>query len=216
MKPVLSVLLVLAVGSVLLGGSCRVRTSPSEPSAEPAGPGKEGPVEEVEKPLDIGDAEAALSLELTMPGQPLPPNIKVDELRNMRGDLDLVTVTVKPPHPQELPLELTMKSKQAFPVRPLLVRLTIVRDKKPIDSQAVTVAGDAIKRPFAYTFDALKGVEQAPGSMLLHAEAEIIMLPAGADVEAIDPATVKADPEWTGAKVSNPVRVNFAGEDGSQ
>lgn len=216
MKRLFSLLFILAIAPLLIGGSCRVRTSPNEPSAKPAAPGEEGgPVAEAEKPLDIGDAEAAISLTLNLPAEPAIPNVKAEDLRNMRGGLDLVTITVKPPFPKTFPLELTLKSKQPFAERPLAVRLAIFRGNQQIGSQALTVAGD-VRTPFSYTVDALQGLPQPPHTMLLHAEAEIVMLPEGTNPETVNPATATATPEWTGAKVSNPVRINFVMEGGNQ
>jgi len=199
---------VVIVGASLLGGSCRVRTAPPEPVDRPVTPGASATPE---KPVDVGDAEAALRLTLTI-AEPVPANVGVEELRDMRGDLNMLTVTVAPPHPQKLDVALTVKSSKGFGEQPLLVRVSVLRDGQAIESQTVTVAGDALKNPSSYTFDALKGLTSAPPSMLLYAQAEIVMLPAGTDVAAIDPAAVTGTPETTGSKVSNPLRINFTGQ----
>ena len=189
-----------------------MRTAPTEPGDQPVTPEKAGPVAtSPDQPLDVGDAEAALALLLTVP-EPVPANVAVDELRDARGGLDMVTANVTPPHPAKLDVALTLNSTRGFADRPLVVRVSVLRDGQPIESQTVAMAGDAQKNPFSYTFDAMKGLTAAPASMLLHAQAQIIMLPAGTDVAAIDPANVTGSPETTGSKVSNPLRINFTGQ----
>ena len=199
---------VLIAGASFLGGSCRVRTDQQGPTDQPVTPSAKATPE---KPPDVGDAEAALRLTLTV-AKPVPANVGVEELRDMRGDLNMLTVNVAPPHPQKLDVELTLKSSKGFAEQPLVVRVSVLRDGQAIESQTLTVAGDTPKNPFSYTFDAMKGLTAAPASMLLYAQAEIIMLPAGTDVAAIDPATVTGTPDTTGSKVSNPLRINFTGQ----
>lgn len=209
------VCLIVVLGALLLGGSCRVRTEPPEPVDRPitpgAGAGAGAASATPERPVDVGDAEAALKITLTIP-QPVPANFGVEELKDARGNLDMVTANVAPPYPQKFDVALTVKSSKPFVERPLLVRLSVLRDGQAIESQTVTVSGDATKNPFSYTFDALKGLTSAPATMLLHAQAEIIMLPEGTDVASIDPATVSGTPETTGSRVSNPLRINFTGQ----
>ena len=210
-KRVLWIGLIVVLGASLLGGSCRVRTdSPADrPMAPGAGSGAAAATPE--KPLDVGDAEAALRLTLTIP-EPVAANVGVEELRDMRGDLNMLTVNVAPPHPQKLDVALTVTSSKRFAERPLLVRVSVLRDGQATESQTATLAGDAQKKPVSYTFDAMKGLTATPASMLLYAEAEIVMLPAGTDVASLDPATVTGTPETTGSKVSNPLRINFTGQ----
>jgi len=212
-KRVLWVGLIVVLGASLLGGSCRVRTEPSVPynKSTTPGAGAGAATATPEKPVDVGDAEAALRITLTIP-KPVPQNLNVEELRDMRGDLNMLTVNVAPPHPQKLDVALTVTSSKPFAERPLLVRVSVLRDGQAIEAQTTTVSDDAQKNPFSYTFDAMKGLTAAPASMLLHAQAEIIMLPAGTDVASIDPATVSGTPETTGSKVSNPLRINFTGQ----
>ena len=207
MKRLSRVFTVVVLGILLMGGFCEVRTAP--PDAIPtATPRDTMPAQEQQ--FDIGDAEAALSLKLMVP-EPAPANFEVDEMWNLRGDLDLITVSVHPPHPRQLLMELTIESRRAFGDRPLLVHLTVFRDREPVDRQTVTVADNAITHPFSYELDMLEGLDETPATMLAHAEARIIMLPPGTDVAEIDPETVTGTTDTTGAKVSNPVRVTFVG-----
>jgi hypothetical protein len=202
---------IMLLGASLVGGSCRVRTdSPGSLPSAPEG-GEGAAAKAAAKPLDIGDAEAALRVTLTIP-KPVAANVGVEELRDMRQDLNMVTVNVAPPHPTRLDVDLTVKSSRDFAERPLAVRVSVLRDGQPIESQALVVAADARKDPFSYTFDAMKGLAAAPATMLLYAQAEIVMLPAGTDAASVDPAAVTATPETTGSKVGNPLRVNFTGQ----
>jgi len=113
-----------------------VRTDSPGSAYQPAEPGAERkPRLKRQESLRCRRCEAALRLNVTLPEQ---PRCKRDgrELRNARGDLDMLTVTVAPPQLQALSLELTLTSKQAFSDRPLVVRISVLRDGQAIDSQS--------------------------------------------------------------------------------
>lgn len=213
MKTPISVCLAVLLTVLLAGcpGSCRVRTAPpNAPIDRPASPGAQSKTAmTTEQPVDVGDAEAALRLTLTLPEEPNLPNVTVEELRNTRNDLDMVTLTVPPPHPQPFNIQIGLTSTKAFPETPLAVRITVSRDGSVIDTQSVVMAGDAVKKPFNSQFNALAGRDAIPDTMLLSAQAEIVMLPAGTDPAAVDPASVAGTPETTGSLLGNPVRINF-------
>jgi len=126
-----------------------------------------------------------------------------------RQRLDLVTLGVASPYPAALWITL----RQSFLVKQesarIVFRVVILRDKDQIGSFAVLLDSAASAAPYEYTFDAFAGVSPLPETMLISAQAEVILLPAGTDLAQIDANTYKGDPDTAGTVLSNPVRINL-------
>jgi len=98
----------------------------------------------------------------------------------------------------------------AFKERPVVVRTKVFRDNTKIDEFAVVLGEDARGKPFVQTLNVLSGLPAVPASFLVHAQADVILLPAGTDPKTVDPKAVSAAADTTGTVLSNPVRINFA------
>ena len=162
------------------------------------------------KAMDVGDAETALRLEATIGDKSKGPNVKVDETRDTLSRLVITTADILPPAPKELWASFKLTSSMAFTERPVVVRTKVFRDNTKIDEFAVVLGADATSKPFVQSLDVLSGLPAAPASLLVHAQADVILMPAGADPKTVDPKTVSAAADTTGAVLSNPVRINFA------
>jgi len=162
------------------------------------------------KAMDVGDAETALRLEATIGDKSKGPNVKVDETRDTLSRLVITTADVAPPAPKELWASFRLTSSMAFTERPVVVRTKVFRDNTKIDEFAVVLGANATSKPFAQSLDVLSGLPAAPASLLVHAQADVILMPAGTDPKTVDPKTVSAAADTTGAVLSNPVRINFA------
>jgi hypothetical protein len=141
------------------------------------------------------------------------PTVSAEELTNKKSQLDLVTVTVGNPPPTELWIAVRLTSTKGFTDGPVAVRARVVREKDVLTTFAVVLGEDAATKPFETKLDVLKGLSSVPETMLVHAEAEIILLPKGEDPAKININTVAGTPDTTGAILGNPVRINFAKPD---
>jgi len=154
--------------------------------------------------LDIGDVEAAVSIEGVLAEKSQAPNVAVDELVSMRGDLDMTTVTVAPPYPEELWITFRVTSDKTFKERPVVLRAKVEQDGRIAERLLVVLDAESTKTPGETTVEVMSHVQGPPKAILLHAQGEVFFLPEGAD-----PQTVAIPPEETGAVLSNPVRINF-------
>jgi hypothetical protein len=162
------------------------------------------------KAMDVGDAETALRLEATIGDKSRGPSVKVDETRDTLSRLVMTTADVAPPVPKELWASFKLTSSTAFKERPVVVRTKVFRDNTKIDEFAVVLGADATSKPFVQSLDVLSGLPAAPASLLVHAQADVILMQAGTDPATVDPKTAAAAADTTGAVLSNPVRINFA------
>ncbi|MCK5642982.1 MAG: hypothetical protein KAJ19_19400, partial [Gammaproteobacteria bacterium] len=66
--------------------------------------------------------------------------------------------------------------------------------------------------PRVFRIDLLADLEELPTTMLVIAEAEALLMPAGTDAAKLDPRTAETDESNTATLFSNPIRVNFETE----
>jgi hypothetical protein len=180
------------------GSSSPERSSSSSPSV-------------AKKTFDLGDAETSLKLEAKVGAASTGPAVKVDEMLDFRKKLMMTTVAVTPPAPKEFWVTFILQSSSAFKEAPVVVRGKVFRDNSEAGAFATVLGADATTKPFKQDVDALAGLSTAPNTMLVHAEAEVILLPEGTDPAVVDPKAVKPTPDATGSVLSNPMRVNFGG-----
>jgi len=159
--------------------------------------------------IDIGKVEYSLILDTVLADKSHSPNITNHEMTNPRYRLDLVTLDVAPPYPETLWLTLRQSFAQKLESTPVVFRAVISRDNTPIALFNFLIDPDAPLTPYEYTFNAFEGLSSLPETMLISAQAEIIILPAGTDPAQIDVDTYEGTPEVTGAVLSNPVRINL-------
>lgn len=173
---------------------------------------------------NVGDVEATVGVELAL-AQGAPPTVLAEELRNAQKKLNMLTVTVSPPKPDELWIAITLKPSEDFPDRPAALRGKVFREvtkdtKVEIATFQTVLDGHASPSsrrdpagtyfPLEFRADAVKDLTELPPTMLIYAEVEAYMAPPETDPATIDPATYTTGPEDRGNLLSNPVRVNYS------
>lgn len=137
--------------------------------------------------------------------------VTAEELINARSVLDLTTITVKPPCPAELWVTFTVETQVDVSKAPLLLRVNIKQDQNPEPvAKFFRVLNDSSKRfsePFA--LDLMKLISGTPDSVLLYAQAEVLLLDEGTDFSTFDPEKVAVPKEHRGTIQGNPIRINF-------
>jgi hypothetical protein len=132
---------------------------------------------------------------------------------NKRYDLDMSTVTVKPPYPKELWVTFNLKAVQDFKDTPVVLRTKILADKQEIDSFSKVVAEQVMTAAPVHSTNVLAKLDTPPKTMLVYAQAEALLMPEGTDAATIDPATLTAVAGRQGTVISNPVRIDFVAEE---
>ena len=173
--------------------------------------------------LDAGDVEATVSIELTL-DPASAQGVVAEELRNAKKKLNSLTLTASPRMPAELWTKIEVKTTETFASRPTVLRGNVYREVTPGNKEQIfsfqTVldgfASPARRNkstgpffPIEFRADMLKGLAELPTTMLVFAEVEAFMSPAGTDPASLDMATYTAGPESSGVLMSNPVRINF-------
>ena len=134
----------------------------------------------------------------------------VDELISMRGDLDMTTVTVALPYPEELWITFRVTSDKTFKERPVVLRAKVDQDGRIAARFLVVLDAEATKTPGETSVEVLSHVQGPPKAALLHAQGEVFFLPEGADPQNVGDLEALSMPrEEVGAVLSNPVRINF-------
>jgi len=197
-----------------------VSCSPTPPSetlrqrlTEPETDGEGSPISPASAPekFSMVDAEMAFELKAVLADDARADNLTVDELINMKKELDLVTIDVTAPHPKELWLSFRVETKKNLDKTPLGFRADVYRDKTVVAEFRAAVGGRSQTEPFEYRFNALEGWDALPETTIIHAQGDLVLLPQDTDLGAVDvSAAVAAAPE-KGVVLSNPVRINFKG-----
>lgn len=166
---------------------------------------------EPKAPLEVGAVEATVQLEATLAERSQAANVTAEEMVNARSVLDLTTITVSAPTPPDLWVKFKVKCNQDFPETPVVMRAKVLMEGKEVDSFARILA-DNVRDTEEHTMDVMAKVTDPPESLLLYAQAELLLLPEGTDPASVDPATASAPGERRGSVISNPVRINFVRE----
>ncbi|MCL4217866.1 MAG: hypothetical protein KJ052_12785 [Candidatus Hydrogenedentes bacterium] len=169
--------------------------------------------------LDIGDLEVTAVMHLVLSGTSTTKTVQADTLLTATDVVTMQTVSISKPYPESLMIDLQKKITSDFSVQPGIIRGEIMRqvDDKPEKEKiedVLIVLGKKSGLEHVLAFDAFKGLDQYPETMLITLEGEGVLLDEGEDIEAVDPMTVTAPPErMTRALSVNPLRINFV--DGS-
>ncbi len=205
---------VLMCASLVAG--CGQAPAPSAMKSDPTAP---DPSIMVKEGIDVGDIEHGVRLEVTLPEDARPPQVQVEEMRDLKKDLNMVIVTVNDPAIATLPVQVKIFAGADTSTQPVVLRGRVMRDNAAIASfhTLLAPAGDRVVvlegQPFpdlTFPCDTLKALEPRPASYLIHVEVDAFLMPAGTDPTTIDATTATAVPTSTTTLLSNPVRVNLA------
>ncbi len=181
--------------------------------------------------MTIGDVEGKTSVNATIPKELRGARVVVDELGTRSNEiLAMCTVDLKPPYPDTLEATFTIRCKKQFKKRPVAARATIYRefaegDREEIGAFHTVLGANSMRyRPeewlidpkLQFRCDVLAGLNTVPETMLIYAEMEVLLMPEGTDENTLDPmAATVVDPADKSVISSNPLRINFAGEQGT-
>lgn len=160
--------------------------------------------------LDIGDVEARIHVAGTLDEASRAENIEADEYTTPKGDLNMTTVTVKPPFPEQLQVRFSLKGNQRFAERPVALKGAVYRNKERV-KEISAVYADPADAP-SFVFNALEGLETLPDSLLLHVRLQGVLMPKGTDPASVKPAEAAYTAEAAAHLISNPIRINFIQE----
>lgn len=162
---------------------------------------------------DLGDLEQGINIQVTLEAADRPASAKVDELVDHRNDVSMATANLTAPFPEALWLTVRVKPNRSFPNPPAVVRLHIKRDDETLDTKAAVVGKMATgldkAAEMTWRINALQGLTEMPDTMLIVAETEMLLMPAGTTEEVIDPMNADVAPSRRTVKPSNPLRINF-------
>ncbi|HOZ46843.1 MAG TPA: hypothetical protein PLO37_02825 [Candidatus Hydrogenedentes bacterium] len=168
----------------------------------------------VEIPADISRVEFSVNLKVILDPRSAGPNVASEELVNARYLLDMCTITVKPPHPDELWLMLKYTSQEDFGRTPVVLRTKVFADEKVIDEYTTIIGAGAQREVYERSLELRTKLGEVPETVLIRAQADALLLPEDTDPLSIDPETVTVTPDRMGVVLSNPARINFVAEDG--
>lgn len=196
-----------------------------KPKAAPPSPSTPNPAAEpvnTGAASDIGDAEYNISCVVTIAEEHRTPQFSVQELKDYKRNLSMVTVDVAGAAPPELPVTCTLKSTADFPNTPVALQGRVFREVTPGQREEIgsftAVAGSKAMQlpkregadPAVWSFNVLKGLAAAPSSMLITTELTMLLTAPGTDEASLDPTLASVSSEFTTVEISNPVRINFA------
>jgi hypothetical protein len=210
--------------ALLAAGGC----APEKPDSgvkAPAGPVKPpAPIAAIHE-IDIGDAETSIFIEGRLSEDAAAAaGIAAEDMETPKGDLVLTTITVTGAPPAALPVTFTLRSRRDFPGRPVAVRARVLREtgkggeKEELLAFGDVLGGDASLRKQAggelppqrvNTVDAIAGLAELPDTMLLVAEADLLLLAEGTPEHLVDYQTAEAPSGDRITILSNPVRIHF-------
>jgi len=166
---------------------------------------------------DIGDIESGTMIIGTIAEESRGAPVQVEDMTTVRGDITMSTATVSSPYPPELWVRFQIKSRPGSNIekRLVAVRGKLIRDEQPIETLQTILGGSpedtaGANRPTEFKVNVLSGLATLPSTMLVYAEADLLLLPKGTDPAVVDPAPVSVDSRDTATIRSNPVRLNFA------
>lgn len=194
-----SALLFLSGVFVLTGVACSPRSASAPEEDTPTKSVMLSP--EPTKPMDIGDVEADVRLEITLDETMEKADIAVEEMRTAMNELNLTRIDLPWPPPEELLLHCEMIFNNDYAKTPVSAEIRLIRDEEVIANEGGILASRSFEDPQNFVVDVFEDLEELPASMLVHAEVELGFFP--------DENEAALSTETT-TKLSNPVRINFA------
>ena len=203
-------LAVILLGTIVALQGCERPTPPPSPDEAPDFQAPDLPTGSMG--LNVGDVEAQIWAEGTLAVD--APGVEVNEIVDQRDRLNMVTIDVFPPYPNELHLRYEMHCVQDFPHEPAVSRITILRNGEPVGSLAGLFAADGVQQNYETTVDVMEGLDEIPETMEVIVQGESILMPRGTDPAEIDPETAESSPERMSEYVyCNPIRIRFHPEE---
>jgi len=210
--------LIPAITCALIVSGC---SNPKPKAAPPAASSPDAQSIQLDAGVDIGDAEYNIACVVTIAPEHRGTNVTVQELRDYKRKLSMVTAEVVSPIPASLPITCSINSTMDFPENPVALKGRVFREITPgnreeIGSFSAVAGAKAMALPkregqpdATWQFDALQGLSTPPESMLITAELTMLMTATGTQESTIDPNSTQVSAEFTTVEVSNPVRINL-------
>lgn len=170
------------------------------------------------KEYNVGDAESGFTLNLELDPESQGAMVTEEKTMTSKKTLSISTVTVTDPNLQHLWVRVRIAPLERYTKRVVALRGALERDSQPIAGFQTVLGKYCLEKPTPgvnlppkeFRVDVLAGLTERPKTMLVLAKTEVLLAPKGSDEAVVDPATLKADPAETSAKISNPLRINFA------
>ncbi len=158
---------------------------------------------------NIGDLEQAVLISVSVAERSEGPNIDATPLVDASGRMNLFTVDISPPLPQELWLDFKVESRRAFPKNPGVLRIAIKDGDQVLDSFGSVIGSTAQPSESGRSVNVLAGRAGLPDTMLITLAVEALLMPEGTDPETIDPITAEvSEDRYSLAVPVPPTRIN--------
>ena len=161
---------------------------------------------------NIGDLEQAVLIEASVAQRSEAPNIESTPLVDPTNRMSMLTIDVAPPYPEELWLNIKIKSRRSFPKNPGVLRIAIKDGDQVLDTFASVIGKTSTPTVTEHQVNALAARDTIPETMLVTIEVEALLMPEGTDPDTIDPTTAEVpESRYSRATQTPPVRINFEG-----
>lgn len=165
----------------------------------------------VEEGFNVGDMEQVIHVNLRLLDQSETPAVAVSIREDPLDRVRRLDISVDPPFPEKLWLEISVQIRELFKETPIVLRGKLLADeKREIGTIAVVLTGERRGDYVLEPVNVLGGLDDLPDSMLITLDLEGLLMPAGTDPATIDPTTATTDPDrMSHAMTSTVVRLEF-------
>ncbi len=161
---------------------------------------------------NIGDLEQTVLIEAAVAEESRGPNIQTTPLVDPTGRMNLFTVDVSPPLPDELWLDIRVRARRSFPRNPGVLRIAIKDGDHVLDTFGTVIGRTSTPSVPEHRVNVLAARDTIPETMLITLDVEALLMPEGTDPDTIDPMTAETpESRFSRALPTPPVRVNFEG-----
>ncbi|HEO71716.1 MAG TPA: hypothetical protein ENN80_10685 [Candidatus Hydrogenedentes bacterium] len=211
MKPVLATPLI-----ALMLVACKPMTPKDKTSLDPGKPSVVAAKKQESSSTSVTLVEFAVHIKGTLDERSKAANVMCDEMVNARYRVDLATITIEPPYPEELWLRFEVSSSESFENAPVVLRASVKRDNDVLDRFGTVLDRDARVRPYDHSMELMSHIDGAPASVLIYTQAEALIMPEETDPASIDIESAQAPPARTGHIMGNPIKIVFVGREEPQ
>ncbi len=158
---------------------------------------------------NVGDLEQAALISVAVAQKSQGPNVEATPLTDASGRMNLFTVDITPPLPNELWLDFKVESRRSFPKNPGVLRI-VIRDGEQVLDTFGTVIGKSSKPSVSErSVNVLSARAGLPDTMLVTIAVEALLMPDGTDPDTIDPMTAEvSEDRYSQAVATPPIRIN--------